>query len=721
LPPDRYAPLSLTPQQQKKKTLEALLTLLLDLAAQQPVLLIVEDLHWIDPSTLEWLSLLLDQMPTTCLGLLMTARPDFQVPWSARAYLTQLTLGRFARPQVRRMVEAITGGKRLPAEVVQQIVAKADGVPLFAEELTKTVLEAGGLQEQEDHYALTEPLPPLAIPATLQGALMARLDRLGEGKAVAQLGAVLGRTFPYELLRAVAPLDELAVWRGLGQLVKAEVLYQQGVLPQATYMFKHALLQDMAYQSVLRSTRQQYHQRIAQMLEARFPETMETQPELLAQHYTAAGLSEQAMGYWQQAGQRAYHHSAYVEAISHFTQGLEVLKTIPETVERRQQELAVQTTLGQALAAVQGLAAPEVEAVYQRARVLCQQVGETTELLGVLYRLGILYNNRGQFQMARELGEQALRLAQQVHDPAGIAHAHLLLGNTSWFLGELDGARTHIEQGIGLSIPQQSRAHGLLGETHFEVFCRCRLAQLLWCLGYPDQALQRSQEALKLTRETSHPMTSAVALLFAATLYQYRREGQRALEWSEAALALAHEQGFAQRLAEATIQRGWGLVEQGQEEAGIAQIRQGLAALRVTGVGTSRSYVGLLAEAYGKAGQPEVGLSVLAEVLASNNTSVQGTGTTELYRLQGELRLRLAIPDTPQAEASFQQALAMARRQQAKSLELRAAMSLSRLWQQQGKRQEAHDLLAPIYDWFTEGFDTADLQEAKVLLDELGG
>src|SRR5439155_5115374 len=252
------------------------------------------DLHWIDPSTLEWLSLLLDQVPTTRLVLLMTTRPDFQVPWSARAYLAQLTLGRFTRPQVRQMVEGVTGGKRLPAEMVQQIVAKADGVPLFVEELTKTVLEASWLQEQENHYDMTGLLPPLAIPATLQDALMARLDRLAEGKAVAQLGAVLGRTFPHELLQSVAPLDELSVWRGLVQLVQAEVLYQHGVPPQATYTFKHALLQDAAYQSLLRSTRQQYHQRTAQVLVEQFPETAETQPELLAHHYTEAGQVELA-------------------------------------------------------------------------------------------------------------------------------------------------------------------------------------------------------------------------------------------------------------------------------------------------------------------------------------------------------------------------------------------------------------------------------------------
>jgi predicted ATPase len=397
--------LSLPPQQQKQQTLETLLALLLELTAQQPVLLIVEDLHWIDPSTLEWLSLLLDQMPPARLGLLMTARPDFTVPWSGRTYLAQLTLGRFARPQVRQMIEGVTGGKRLPAEVVQQIVTKADGVPLFVEELTKTVLEAGWLQEQEDHYALTEPLPPLAIPATLQDALMARLDRLGEGKAVAQLGAVLGRTFTHDLLRAVAPLDELAMWRGLGQLVKAEVLYQQGVPPQATYTFKHALLQDMAYQSVLRSTRQQYHQRIAQVLAKRFPDTVATQPELLAHHATEAGLAEQAVGYWYTAGQHAHKRSAHVEAIGHFRRGLELLTTLPDTPEHRQQELELQVTLGGALAATKGIGAPDTGAAYHRARELCQQVGETLKFALALGGLVRFYIDRREYQSARELGE----------------------------------------------------------------------------------------------------------------------------------------------------------------------------------------------------------------------------------------------------------------------------------------------------------------------------
>jgi class 3 adenylate cyclase len=351
---ERYPSLDWSPQKQKQKTYEALVAWLVAEAERQPVLAVWEDLHWADPSSLEWLGLVLDQTPTVPLCHLLTCRPEFPPPWAPRSYLTQLTLARLTRPQVEEMVRRVTGGKALPAEVVQQIVAKTDGVPLFVEELTKTVLESGLLQKHEDYYELTGPLPPLAIPATLQDALMARLDRLAEGKAVAQLGAVLGRTFAYELLQAVAPLDELALWRDLVQLVQAEVLYQRGVPPQATYTFKHALVQDAAYQSLLRSTRQQYHQRTAQVMVERFPDLAETQPELLAQHYTAAGLGAQAIPYWLRAGQCAIERSANVEAISHLTRGLELLKALPDTIERAWQELELQIALGPALMATKG-------------------------------------------------------------------------------------------------------------------------------------------------------------------------------------------------------------------------------------------------------------------------------------------------------------------------------------------------------------------------------
>ena len=381
----------MSPAQQKQQIMHVLLTTLLRIAAQQPVLFVMEDLHWVDPTTLEFLTLLVDQGPTARILALLTFRPDFSPPWAGRSHLTQVTLPRLPRRQATAMMDQVAHGKALPPEVVAQVVAKTDGVPLFVEELTKMVLESGLLQEQEDRYALTGPLPPLAIPSTLHDSLMARLDRLATVKSLAQLGATLGREFPYALLHAVSPWDEETLRRGLHQLVEAEFLYQQGLPPQATYLFKHALIQEAAYQSLLKSTRQQYHQRVAQVLEAQFPDTAETQPELLAHHYAEAGLLAQALPYWQQAGQRALQRSAHLEAMHHLTRGLEVLAALPETPERTQHELVLQLTLGPALMALKGQAAPEVGQAYARARELCRQVGETPQLFPILLGLWRFY------------------------------------------------------------------------------------------------------------------------------------------------------------------------------------------------------------------------------------------------------------------------------------------------------------------------------------------
>ena len=389
--PEPYPPLHLSPQRQKQLTQAALITWLVAEAERQPVLAVWEDLHWADPSTLEWLGLLLEQGPTARLLTLMTYRPEFRPPWATRVHLTQITLPRFTPLQVEEMATRMTGGKALPAAVVTQIVAKTEGVPLCVEELTKMVLEAGLVREEVDRYTLTGPLPPLAIPATLQDALMARLDRLGTAKGVAQLGAVLGRQFPFELLHAVSHLDEATVQRELGRLVEAEFLSPRGFPPQATYTFKHALIQDAAYQSLLKSTRQQYHRRIAQVVAERFPETAETQPELLAYHYTAAGLSAQAIGYWQQAGQRASARSAYVEAVSSFTQGLAGLATLPDTPQRAAQELDLQLGLAWTVGVTKGFGAPEAEDAYTRARALCWQLEDTAQLAHALGGAEVLF------------------------------------------------------------------------------------------------------------------------------------------------------------------------------------------------------------------------------------------------------------------------------------------------------------------------------------------
>jgi predicted ATPase len=716
--PERYPPLTLSPQRQKQKTQEALVAWLLADAAQQPMLAVWEDLHWVDPSTLELLVLLLDHVPTARLLLLLTYRPDFRPPWAPRSYMTPLTLTRLTRHQSEEMVLRVTGGKPLPADVLTQVVAKTDGIPLFVEELVKTILEPGLVQEEGERYVLHGPLPPLAIPATLQDALMARLDRLSAVKEVAQLGAVLGREFAYEVLHAVASLDEVTVQQALAKLMDAELLYQRGMLPQATYVFKHALIQDAAYQSLLRSSRQQHHQRIAQVLAERFPETAETQPELLAQHYTEAGLNAPAVPYWHRAGRRALERSANLEAISHLTTGLEVLKGLPDTRERTRQELDLQITLALALHAIKGQAAPEVECAYARARELCGQAEDVPQLFRVLLGLYRFYGGRMQRQIAREIVEQLYSLAQRVQDPDLLLQAHMARGTILCLQGEFVAARYYLEKAIALYDPQHHRSHAVRYSLDPGVTSLSRVSWTLWLLGYPDQAHSRNQETLTLARELAHPHSLAMALCFAATLHQFRREAQPAQELAEVTVALATEQGLMQWRAAGTFLYGWALTIQGQGEVGLVQLRQGLATYRATGTVLDLPwYLGVLAEAYGSTGQAETGLATLAEALAAVDKT--DFYEAELYRLKGKLLLSQTVPDASQAQACFQQAFDVARRQGAKSLELRAAMSLARLWQQQGKRAAAYELLAPLYGWFTEGFDTADLHEAKALLEAL--
>ena len=715
--PERYPPLTLPPQRQRQKTHEALIAWLLEEAERQPVLAVWEDLHWADPSTLEVLNLVLDQAPTARMLTLLTCRPEFRPPWATHVPVTQITLTRLGRPPVEAMILHLTGGKTLPAEVVQQIVAKTDGVPLFIEELVKMLLESGLVREEEDRYVLAGPLPPFAIPSTLQDSLMARLDRLSAGRDLAQLGAVLGREFAYDLLQAVSPLDEMTLQHGLAQLVDAELLYQRGLPPRSRYIFKNALIQDAAYQSLLKSTRQHYHQRIAQVLETRFPEAVETHPELLAQHYTEAGLHEQAVPYWQRAGTRALQRSANAEAIAHCRAGLALLPTLPQTPARLQDELALQITLGPALIATKGHAAPDVERTYSRARELCQQVGDTPQLFRVLRGLWLFYNVRAAHQTARELGEQCLRWAQQVQDPALLLEAHRPLGITSFCLGEIVSARAHLEQGIALYDPQQHRSHAFLYSLDPGMACCAYAAWALWLLGYAGQALQRSQEAILLAQE--HPLSLAQALSWTAWLHQLRREPQAAQERAEKVMALCSEQRFPYFLAWGTILQGWALAAQGQGGAGIAQMRQGLAAHRATGAEEHRPFfLALLAEAHGRAGQVEEGLSVLTEALAAVNKTGERVYEAELYRLKGELLQKQATA-MGAVEECFRQAVSVARQQSAKSLELRAVMSLSRLLKAQGQTTEARQMLTEIYAWFTEGFDTADLQEAKPLLEAL--
>jgi predicted ATPase len=718
LPEDRYAPLAFSPQRQRQKTLEAIVAILLELAERHPVLFIVEDLHWTDPTTLELLNLVLDQTPTASLLVLLTCRSHFQPAWHHRSYLTEMTLNHLSHTQVEQIVTGVTEGKTFPPEVLQQIIAKTDGVPLFVEEMTKAILESGHLQEVDGHYELVGALSTLAIPATLQDSLMARLDRLVTAKAVAQYAAVIGRQFSYDLLQAVSQVDEAMLQHELGRLVEAEIVYQRGLPPQATYMFKHALIRDSAYESLLRSTRQHYHQRIAQVLEAQFPEAAEAEPELLAYHYMEAGLNEQAVDYWHKAGQKAIERSAHVEALNHLQRGLALLKTAPHLPEHASRELNLQINLGSVFSALKGYGAPEVEHAYARAYELCQQVGDTPQLFPALRGLENFYLVRGQVCLARDIAEQLLTLAQREHDPAHVSLAHLALGAALYWLGENGSALAYLTQGVALCDAQPRRASPVVHDTG--VGCLMFLARTLWHLGFPERALARAREAIALAEALAHPYNIVWSQLHIVELYIECRETQVALEVASATSRAASEHGFSFMGASVTPLWRWLLVMQEREEDRRTRLQHEFAAMTSGRAEFLRSSVlALLAKTYGATGQIEEGLAALTDAF----TAVDETGTrfyeAEIHRLKGELLLLQNSDNQAEAEHCFHHALGIARSQQAKSFELRTATSLARLWQSQGKRQEAHDLLAPVYNWFTEGFDTADLKDAKALLDEL--
>ena len=713
--PEGSPPITVSPQKQKEKTQEALVAWLVEEAEQRTVYCAWEDLHWADPSTLEVLTLFLDQVPTASLYVLLTFRPEFTPPWGTRSHLSQLTLSRLGRSQVEAMVENVTGGKALPPEVVQQIVAKTDGVPLFVEELTKTVH-----REQRSTYGARRAVPlPLAIPATLQDSLMARLDRLGPAKEIAQLGATLGREFSYELLQAVSPLDEETLQQGLQQLVEAELVYQRGLLPQAHYLFKHALIQDTAYQSLLKSTRQQYHQQIAQVLAERFPETVETQPELVAHHYTEAGLIEQAIPYWQQAGQRASPAlgqcgSDRVTSPRGWSCS-SPCQTLPSAPSKNS---SCRLALGAALMATKGYGAPEVEQAYARARELCRQVGETPQLFPVLRGCGGSIT-RGEFQTARELGSSSSTLAQRVQDPALLLEAHhaawadLVLLWESWPRPESTSSRGSPSTTLSSTAPMPSAT----GMTPGSLPDPCSPGPVVAWLSRPGPG--KRHEALTLAQELAHPLawrtpcTSLPGSISSAERRTRPKSGQRprCALYRAGVSALgggrddpaglgAGRAGAEGRKAFSRCARAWppgGPPGHGRWSRIISPAGRGVSEGRARERGAHRAGRG--------AGRRAPNRGAL---LGSRAVSAQGRAAARTLRRESR-----------EAEAYFRQALEVAHRQSAKAWELRAVMSLSRLWQSQGKKDEARRLLAEIYGWFTEGFDTADLQDAKALLDEL--
>ncbi|MDZ7267288.1 MAG: AAA family ATPase [candidate division KSB1 bacterium] len=723
---DDYVAPNLNPQRLKQKTLEAWQAILLHMAQQQPVVFAVEDLHWADPSTLTMLDSMLHLPAPARLLLLLTSRPEFVPGWNGHARVTQINLNRLTQEQIETMVAQVTGDKTLPAPVLKQIVTKTDGIPLFVEELTRMVLESGLLREEDRRFELIGPLPPLAIPATLQDWLMARLDRLAPVKEVAQLAAAIGREFSYDLINAVDLVEERTLRQGLAQLASAGLLQSQSDAGSrsVTYAFKHALIQEAAYQSLLKSRRQQYHQRIAQTLVEKFYDTACEQPELLAHHYTEAGLYDTAIAYWQWAGEKAIQRSAHPEAISHLSKGLELLQHLPENAQHDQLEVELLTYLGVAMTASQGYTSPEVDKIYSRARTLCERLNQTPRLASAMLGLWKAALVRGDLRQAHALAQECMLLAETKQDLELLLTAHLTLGVSAASTGELLTAREHLREAIHLYLPSDHHTDIYDYGEDLGVVALIYLAHVSWMLGYPEQALKYSEEALQLAQKLAHPFTLAIALHFTAGTHELRRERHLMHARAEALIALAEEQGFPFWRACGEIQKGILLFDQGRQQEAIGMIDRAIASLQAGGaqIGEAGGKA-QRALAYGKTGRVPEGLALIEEALALTRTGRECQDEAEQWRIKGEL-YRMHTAREPeenerQAEACFQQALEIARKQQAKSWELRAAMSLSRLWQKQGRSGAAHDLLAGIYGWFTEGFDTADLQEAKALLAEL--
>ena len=531
--------------QRRQRALEALKRVLLRESQVQPLLLVCEDLHWIDAETQALLDTLVESLPTARLLLLVNYRPEYQHGWGSKTYYTQVRLDPLPPASADALLQALLGDDPSLAPLKRLLIERTEGNPFFLEESVRALVETGVLAGEPGAYRLTRPLPDIAVPATVQAVLAARIDRLPpDAKRLLQTAAVIGTEVPFPLLQTVADMAPETLHRSLAQLQGAEFLYETHLFPERVHTFKHALTQNVAYQSLLTSTRQQVHRQIAQALETLFPETVETQPELLAHHYTEAALYEPAVAYWQRAGQRALARSAHLEAINHVTTGIELLKTLPETPERTQHALTLHIALGAALQVTKGQAAPEVEHAYTQARALCQQVGETPELVPVLFGLWRFYFARSQLHTARELGETLLRLAQHADDPALAVIAHYALGTTWFCLGALPAARQHLEEGIALYTPDQRRAPVFRIGQDPGVACRAYAARTLWLLGYPAQALAHLHEALALAHELSHPFSLAFARCLAACVSQFRRDVPAVHEHAEAAVALSTEQGF---------------------------------------------------------------------------------------------------------------------------------------------------------------------------------
>jgi predicted ATPase/class 3 adenylate cyclase len=717
----RYPPLDLTPRRQKDLTIEALTRQVLTLGRTKPVLFVIEDAHWIDPSTLEATNRFIEAVKTAPVFLLVTFRPEFFAPWLDQPHVTMIHIDRLGRDKASAMIRDLAGGKELPPEVLESIINKTDGVPLFVEELTKMVLESGLLREAGDRYIAVGPLPHLAIPTTLHDSLMARLDRLSPIKEVAQIGAAIGREFTYRLLAAVAPISGIALQSALEQLTRAGLIFSRGKPPDSTYIFKHALLQDAAYASLLRGRRQQLHRRIADALEDQFGELAEAQPQLMAHHLAQAGFTERAINYLQKAGQRANESSANAEAIGHLKLALEFLKSLPEGPEHKPKALELQVMLAQAMIAGRGYAASETREVLLQAKALTDDCTEVSQKFAILYGIWASYYVAGEVAMQHRAAAEFLAEAERHEETASVCLSHRTLGTTYVQMGEFSAGRQHLERARELYDPEHhSQSKHLYGQD-IGATALSYLCWALWHLGYVDQAAAIAAEATKRAEALSHPFTLVYTICHARGMMDiFSRCPQDTPSYANTVISICTEHDFPFWAAGGRILDGWAMACQGEADEGIEKLDEGLAAWRKTGARLWLPiFLALKAEAHAKVGRSDTALNIIEEALAISDETGERWALAEVLRIKASLLQAAGRAAADEIEKLLLESLKTGQHQQALSWQLRTACDLSRLWQEQGRNDEALTLLQSIYNKFTEGFGTPDLIQAEALLKDL--
>jgi class 3 adenylate cyclase/predicted ATPase len=722
----RYPTLELAPEQRRQKTLEALISQVEVLARQSPVLMIFEDAHWSDPTSLEVIGRVVNRLATLRVLLLVTFRPEFASPWIGQPQVTALTLNRLPKRDIDSMIDRVVGNKILPASIRHDIIERTDGVPLFVEEMTKAVLEAES-EGKARRTAAAIPSPAVAVPASLQASLMARLDRLGPAKEIAQIGAAIGREFSHSLLAAVTRKSEAELASALDRLIQSGLLFRQGAPPHAAYLFKHALIQDAAYGTLLREPRRTLHARIAETIERQFAEIAESQPELLARHCTEAGLIDKAAGFWGKAGQRSLERSALVEATEQLTRGLDQMVTLPTTPALRREEIKLQVALITPLIHVKGFAAPETKAAAERVRQLIAQaeaIGEPPEdpllLFSVLFAFWAASHVAFKGDVMRELAKEFLSLAEKQAATVPLMIGHRLMGMSLLETGDIGQGRAHLDRALELYDPAEHRPLATRFSVDSKVSVLSFRSLALWILGYPDAALTDTEQAVKDAREIGQAASLMYALTVASLTHVCCGNYTAANAVADELIALAEEKGTLFWRASGMLHKGCVLAQTGKVLDAAQMITSGIIGWRSTGSTLWMPYfLSCLAMAYAGIGNFDEAWCSIGEARTSIDTNKETWFEAEVNRIAGKVALSSPERDTANARAYFERALSVARAQRAKSWELRVAMSMARLWRDQGKRGEARDLLAPVYGWFTEGFDTLDLKEAKALLDEL--